>query len=239
SERAQRGAVLIERREGVSAVEIAPVQIVELLVLELNPAFDRVLFERDRQVILVFNAVAVAEIRAAWRTAAAERISHVDGQAYRVRLLIAAFALILQTSLMDHFRVDDPGLGHPQGVVIIFAARSAFCQHIVAGTAATAEAATAAAATAAATTTAEAEAEAAAEAGSELGIRDFAGAVVVIDIERVALVDQIIQARAGIRVDGCAGHVGPELHPHKIRVKRSDYGRAASVLGRSVGEERC
>jgi hypothetical protein len=50
-ERPQSGAVLINRRKTVSAVEIAPAQVVKLLELELNSAFDRVLFQRDRQVI--------------------------------------------------------------------------------------------------------------------------------------------------------------------------------------------
>src|SRR5215510_3522318 len=102
------------------------------------------LFERDRQVILIFDTVVVADIRAAGRTAALERIGHVDGQTECVRLLIAAFALILQTRLMNHLRIDDPGLGHPQVVTSVLAARSAFRQHNVAAaassTAATAEA---------------------------------------------------------------------------------------------------
>src|SRR5262249_13328647 len=82
------------------------------------------------------------------------------------------------------------------------------------------------------------EAEAAAEAGPEFGIRDFAGPVIVIQIERVALVDQIINARAGVCVDGCAGHVGSELHSYKILVERFDDGWAAAREVRSVGEER-
>src|SRR5262249_22509831 len=157
------------RREGVSAEEIAPAQVVDLLELELNSAFDRVLFERDRQVILIFDAVAVVEIRGAVRTAAEECIGHIDGQASLVSLLIGAFALVLKTSFLNHLRVDDPGLGQPQVVVRVIAVRCARIQHVIVARTA-AEAAEAAASTAEASSSyaaAEGEAEAAAEAVRE------------------------------------------------------------------------
>src|SRR5262245_32587934 len=145
------------------------------------------LFERDRQVILIFDAVVVAEIRAAVGAAAAERIGHVNGQSHVLRLLISAFALVLKTGLVNHLRVDDPGLGQPQVVTRVITVRRPFGQSIVAGTApgGAAEAAEAAPSSSYKPAAAEAEPKPAAEAGSELEVRNFGGAVVVVQIEGI------------------------------------------------------
>src|SRR5262244_3131583 len=70
--------VLLQRREGVSPVEIAAVQIAARFILELEAASERVPLGSDGQVFLILCVVLARVVRATGRTAAVKSVQHVD-----------------------------------------------------------------------------------------------------------------------------------------------------------------